>query len=242
MRQVNMRFALFCGAFMVVSLAAQSVAPPELVLTNARIYTVDATKPWAEAVAITGSRITAVGSAREIAALAGPRTRTIDLKGAFVSPGFNDAHVHIDSTGGLLVGVNLLTVHEAKAFTEAVKGAASRLPPGSWITRGDWGAYEQWNAGSAGTAPAAAGVNASGPFTPSRDLVDAVTPHHPVFVQRFDRSMDPANSLHSSSPGSPRPHPIRPMARSSRMPMDGCRASSRDRLPTSSARYSAGAV
>lgn len=93
----------------------------------------------------------AVGSASEIASLAGPVTRTIDLKGAFVSPGFNDAHVHIDSTGSLLVGVNLLEVHEPGAFTEAVTGAASRLPPGSWITRGDWGAYEQWNAGSAGT-------------------------------------------------------------------------------------------
>jgi predicted amidohydrolase YtcJ len=48
------------------------------------------------------------------------------LQGAFVAPGFNDAHVHIDSTGGLLVGVNLLEVHEPKAFTEAIKGAATR--------------------------------------------------------------------------------------------------------------------
>jgi predicted amidohydrolase YtcJ len=146
-------------------------------------------------VAIRGDRIVAVGTTAEITRLSGENARTIDLKGAFVSPGFNDAHVHIDSTGSLLVGVNLLEVHEAKAFTEAVRGAASRLPVGSWITRGDWGAYEQWGAGSAGAGEARAGVTAAGPFTPSRDLIDAVTPNHPVFVQRFDRSMYLANSL-----------------------------------------------
>ena len=188
-----MRIALIPSVFLAVSLAAQGDRPAELILTNARIYTLDAAKPWAEAVAIDGSRIVAVGSAAEIARRAGPATRTIDLKGAFVSPGFNDAHVHIDSTGGLLVGVNLLEVHEATAFAEAVKGAASRLPTGSWITRGDWGAYEQWNAGSAGASAGARGPG--GPFTPSRDLVDAVTPNHPVFVQRFDRSMYLANSF-----------------------------------------------
>ena len=190
-----MRIAHIFSAFLAIGVAAQANRAPELILTNARIYTLDPSQPWAEAIAIDGARIVAVGSAAEIAGRAGPTTRTLDLKGAFVSPGFNDAHVHIDSTGGLLVGVNLLTVHEARAFTEAVKGAASRLPPGSWITRGDWGAYEQWNAGSAGTNAGAAGAQTSGPFTPSRDLVDAVTPNHPVFVQRFDRSMYLANSL-----------------------------------------------
>lgn len=173
------------------------VAHADLVLTNGRIYTVDPARPWAEAVAVRGSRIVAVGSSTEIAALAGPQTRRIDLQGAFVSPGFNDAHVHIDSTGSLLVGVNLLEVHEAKAFTAAVQGAASRLPQGAWITRGDWGAYEQWTTGSSGTNAegAVAGARGAGPFTPSRDLIDPVTPAHPVLVQRFDRSMFLANSL-----------------------------------------------
>lgn len=176
-----------------VGLIVQAQGPADLLLLNGRIYTVDTARPWAEAVAIRGDRIAAVGSTAEVKALAGPQTRTIDLRGAFVAPGFNDAHVHIDSTGALLVGVNLLEVHEAKAFTEAVRGAASRLPAGSWITRGDWGAYEQWGAGSAGAAGGRAGAGA--PFTPSRDLIDAITGDHPVFVQRFDRSMYLANSL-----------------------------------------------
>lgn len=173
------------------TIAAQTPPPADLVLVNGRIYTVDAQRPWAEAVAVSSGRITAVGTSGAIAALAGPKTRTIDLKGAFVTPGFNDAHVHIDSTGSLLVGVNLLEVHDAKGFAEAVRGAAARLPRGSWITRGDWGAYEQWSAGSAGGGAGAAAA----PFTPDRVLVDGFTPEHPVFVQRFDRSMYLANSL-----------------------------------------------
>jgi predicted amidohydrolase YtcJ len=180
--------------------AAQRPADPDLVLVNGRVYTVDGQRPWAEAVAVSGDRIAAVGTTAEIKALAGNGTKIIDLQRAFVSPGFNDAHVHIDSTGALLVGVNLLEVHEARAFTEAIRGAASRLPKGSWITRGDWGAYEQWNAGSAGatpgdTDPKGKPAAAPAPFTPSLALVDPVTPSHPVFVQRFDRSMYLANSL-----------------------------------------------
>jgi predicted amidohydrolase YtcJ len=129
-------------------------APPDLILAGGTVYTLDEARPWAEAVAITGDRITAVGPDAEIRALAGPATRVIDLAGAFALPGFNDGHVHIDSTGALLTGVNLLDVHDADGFTERIQAATTRLPAGSWITRGDWGAYEQWEAGSAGAGGA----------------------------------------------------------------------------------------
>ena len=186
-----------------VGTAQEREPAADLVLLNGRVYTVDTGRPWAEAVAIRGSRIVAVGTTAEVRGYAGSGTRTIDLKGAFVSPGFNDAHVHIDGTGALLVGVNLLDVHEPQLFTTRVREAAARLPKGSWITRGDWGAYEQWRAGSSGEgakrqSEGAVGKGegaAAGPFTPSRDLVDAVTPDHPVFVNRFDRSMFLANSV-----------------------------------------------
>jgi hypothetical protein len=178
-----------------LSLAAAAVAaqPADLVLVNGRVFTLDANRPRAESLAIEGERIVAVGSSAEMRKRAGPGTRIIDLKGAFVSPGFNDAHVHVDATGALLVGVNLLDVHGEQPFIERVRGAASRLPRGSWILRGDWGAYEQWSAGSAGATPGAGA--AAGPFTPDRRLIDAVSPDHPVFVNRFDRSMFLANSL-----------------------------------------------
>jgi predicted amidohydrolase YtcJ len=168
--------------------------PADLVLVNGNVYTIDDSRPTAEAVAIRGAHIVAVGSNAEARALAGSDTRVIDLAGAFVSPGFNDGHVHVESTGALIVGVNLLDVHEPVAFAERVEGAAGRLPAGSWITRGDWGAYEQWEAGSTGREGAGEGEDA-GPFTPHRDLIDDVTPDHPVLINRFDRSMFLANSV-----------------------------------------------
>jgi hypothetical protein len=174
---------------------AQRAAPPaaDLLLVNGRIYTLDPARPWAEAIAVSGSRIAAVGANADVRRAAAAGAREVDLEGAFALPGFNDAHVHIDSTGGLLVGVNLLDVHEPAAFTTRIREAAGRLPRGSWITRGDWGAYEQWNVGSAGSK--GSGGSKGSPFTPSRDLIDPVTPDHPVFVNRFDRSLFLANSL-----------------------------------------------
>jgi len=165
----------------------------DLLLVNGRIYTLDADQPWVEAVAIDGEWIVAVGTNAAIRRLGGPHTRTIDLGGAFALPGFNDAHVHVQSTGALLTGVNLLDVHEPHAFAERVGAAARRLPSGSWIVRGDWGAYEQWSAGSAGHEAAA--TMRAGPFTPDRRLIDSVTPEHPVLVSRFDRSAYLANSV-----------------------------------------------
>ena len=172
---------------------AFDAARADTIFTNARIYTVDTAAPWAQAIAIKGETILAVGSTAAVAATAGPDTRLIDLQGAFVTAGFNDAHVHIDSTGMLITGVNLLDVHEPVAFRSRIEAATGRLPAGSWIVRGSWGAYEQWQQSSAGDN--AASRNLKGPFTPDRALIDDVTPHHPVLVSRFNRSMYLANAL-----------------------------------------------
>ncbi len=173
-----------------VPAAAQGVA--DLALINGRVYTLDEGRPWAEAVAIRGEAILAVGSSAEIRKVIGPTTKVLDLGGAFVTPGFNDAHVHIEATGRLLTGVNLLDVHEPEPFVERIRAATGRLPKGSWILGGDWGAYEQWQAGSAGTGGGASG---RAPFLPDRALIDPVTPDHPVLVNRFDRSVFLANTL-----------------------------------------------
>ena len=165
--------------------------PADLVLLNGRIYTLDEARPWAEALAVRRGRIAAVGSTAEIKSLAGPQTTIVDLAGAFATAGFNDAHVHIESTGALLTGANLLDVHEPKAFRQRIAEAAKRLPAGSWIQRGDWGAYERWNQGSAGSAGS---TTSRGPFMPDRQLIDDVTPNHPVLVNRFDSSVFLANS------------------------------------------------
>jgi predicted amidohydrolase YtcJ len=184
--------AVIAGVAAATGCSASDAA--DLILVNGQVYTLDDQHPWAEALAVRGERIIAVGSNSEIGRLEGSETETIDLEGAFTLPGFNDSHVHISSTGALLVGVNLLDVHEPQAFTQRIAQAAGRLPDGGWITRGDWGAYEQWAAGSSGQEEGGQEAE-SGPFTPNRGMVDDVTPNHPVLVSRFDRSMYLANSL-----------------------------------------------
>ncbi|MDH3732806.1 MAG: amidohydrolase [Gemmatimonadota bacterium] len=186
--------ALFLSAVVAACGRATPDNPADLILLNGNVHTMDEARPTAEAIAIRGEHIVAVGSNGDATALQGTDTRVIDLGGAFVSPGFNDGHVHVEGTGALIVGVNLLDVHEPVAFAERIEGAAGRLPERSWITRGDWGAYEQWEAGSTGREGDASG-QAEGPFTPHRDLIDATTSNHPVLVNRFDRSMFLANSL-----------------------------------------------
>ncbi len=196
MRSISSGWAPALGLALLWSLGLPALGAQrdaDVILTNASIYTAERTRPWADALAITGNRILSVGDRRQVMRTRGPDTQVINLNGAFVVPGFNDAHVHVDSTGNLLTGVNLLDVHEPGAFVERVRAAAGRLPAGSWILRGDWGAYEQWGQGSAGTAAGQPGQQ--GPFTPHRDLIDPVTPDHPVLLSRFDRSMYLANSL-----------------------------------------------
>ena len=74
--------------------AARSAAP-DLVLLDGKVFTADSAHPWAQAVAVRGDRIVAVGTTREIARLAGPSTRRIALGGRTVVPGFDDAHAHV---------------------------------------------------------------------------------------------------------------------------------------------------
>jgi predicted amidohydrolase YtcJ len=187
-----MRWPSFAFALLTAAVGSGQ-EEADLILVNGRVYTLEESNPWAEAVAIAGERILKVGSNEDVRRLRKTGTREIDLAGAFASPGFNDAHVHVDGTGALLTGVNLLDVHTPDAFRERIRATAERLPKGSWITRGMWGAYEQWQAGSSGEA--GPGKTSSGPFTPDRSLIDAVSAGHPVLVSRFDRSMHLANSL-----------------------------------------------
>jgi predicted amidohydrolase YtcJ len=187
-----MRWPLFACALLSAAVGSGQ-QEADLILVNGRVYTLEDSRPWAEALAIGGDKILAVGSNEEARRFRSAGTREIDLAGAFVSPGFNDAHVHVDGTGALLTGVNLLDVHEPLVFRDRIRATAERLPKGSWITRGMWGAYEQWQAGSSGASPS--GTTASGPFTPDRSLIDAVSAGHAVLVSRFDRSMHLANTL-----------------------------------------------
>jgi len=160
------------------SLGSASAQPAaSLVLLNGKVWTVNEAQPRAEAVACLGGRIVAVGSNDEIRKWVGSATEVIDLGGKLVLPGFNDAHVHFFSGGENLASVQLRDAKSEDEFRRRIAEFAAKRPGGRWITGGDWD-HENWT-------PAR---------LPTRQLIDAVTVGHPVFVNRLDGHMALANS------------------------------------------------
>ena len=151
---------------------------PDLIIVNAAIRTMDEAHPQAEALAIKGNRIAALGSTTEIRALAGAGTRVIDAHQRSVLPGFNDAHVHWLSGGYSITNVDLRDATSPAELARRLGEHAKQLPKGSWILDGNWD-HENW----------------PGAPLPTKELIDAVTPDHPVFVSRLDGHMALANSL-----------------------------------------------
>ncbi len=115
----------------------------DLIIINATVHTMDAAQPAAQALAIIGNRIVAIGSTNEIKSLAGPSTRVIDAHGRFVLPGFNDSHVHFMSGGFQLSSVDLRDANTPQEFAERIRDFAAKIPKGRWITGGDWD-HERW--------------------------------------------------------------------------------------------------
>jgi predicted amidohydrolase YtcJ len=153
----------------------------DLIIVNANVHTMDSRRPTAEAVAVYGERIAAVGTSAEIRRMAGPRTRVVDARGALLLPGFNDAHVHFLSGGFQLSSVDLRDASTPQEFAERIRRFAEKLPKGRWVAGGDWD-HERWP-----------DVNGSAPL-PTKELIDSFTPDRPVFVNRLDGHMALANS------------------------------------------------
>ena len=181
MRGVSILFLTIAGLLMTMGFQSRSnnqQASPTLIILNASVHTMNAAQPTAQALALNGNRIVAVGSNDEIQRLAGESTRVIDARGQLVLPGFNDAHVHFMSGGFQLASVDLRNANTPQEFAERLRDFAAKLPKGRWITGGDWD-HERW--------PDAK--------LPTRELIDRYTPNTPVFVNRLDGHMALANSL-----------------------------------------------
>ena len=157
--------------------------PPDVVIAdvivvNANVHTVDPERPRAQAIGISGEFIIQVGSNGDVRKLAGRATRIIDAGGRLVVPGFNDAHVHLIMGAEELIGVDLRPSRDEDDLARRVERYAATRPAGEWITGGYWD-HEAW----------------PGRRLPTRDLLDRITPNHPVFVKRLDGHMAVANSL-----------------------------------------------
>jgi len=180
-----MRAGQTAASFLLAFLMLTSDAGPaaaqgpeaDLVILNANVRTMEAGRPSAEAVAVSGNRLVAVGTGAEVKKYVGPRTRVIDAGGALVLPGFNDSHTHFLSGGFQLSSVDLRSADTPQEFAERIRRFSEKLPGGRWITGGDWD-HERW----------------PGAPLPTKELIDSFTPDRPVFVNRLDGHMALANS------------------------------------------------
>ena len=157
--------------------SAYSKPAATLMITNAAIYTVDKQHPKAEAVAVIGDRIVAVGSSAEIDLWRGPETKVIDARGKLLLPGFNDAHLHFISGGAQLDQVNLTDAGSPQEFAGRIAAQVKKTLKGEWIVGGRWDETKWPN-----------------PELPTKEVVDPVTGNTPIFVERYDGHLSLANS------------------------------------------------
>jgi predicted amidohydrolase YtcJ len=148
----------------------------ETAYINGKIWTGDMAVPIASSFGVTGDRIVALGH-RDVKSLSDSHTRIIDLRGAFVTPGLIDSHVHFLMGAFGLTRVNLRDAATRTDLADRLARHAATLAPGEWILGGAWD-HELWG----GELPTAADINAA-------------TPNNPVAVARLDGHMYLANSL-----------------------------------------------
>jgi predicted amidohydrolase YtcJ len=166
-------------AFLIADFSRAQLKPSaDLIITNAKVWTVDASRPTTQAVAVLGDHIVAVGTNAEVEAWRGANSMVIDAGGKLLLPGFNDAHVHFVSGGMQLDNVQLKDATSAEEFRRLIGERARTTPKGEWILGGNWD-ETKWSPAN----------------IPAKELIDPLTPDTPVFVSRYDGHMGLANSM-----------------------------------------------
>jgi predicted amidohydrolase YtcJ len=155
---------------------ATAGGPAQLVVRNARIWTADRERPWADTLAVSDGRFTFVGPAAEAGAQTGPETRVIDAGGRLLVPGFNDAHVHLVSGALSLELVDLIEDQTVEAVQARIKAFAARSPDAPWVRGRGW-LYGSFPGG-----------------LPTKAQLDAVVPDRPAYMECYDGHSGWANS------------------------------------------------
>ncbi len=168
------------------NMLAQNAASPskaDVIFTHGNVYTgavgvgsLGSTKR-AEAIAVRGDRILAVGTRDEINKMKGPQTKVVDLGGHFVMPGFNDAHMHLASAGLEKLNVDMVGTKTLDEFRERLRVAVEAAGPGDWVVGEGWD-ETLWPVKT----------------PPTRWDLDEVSGNHPVFLGRVDGHIAVANT------------------------------------------------
>ena len=168
---INFLPAVFILFLNCTSATKDAADAADLVLNNAKIYTVNKNQPEAEALAVKSGKIVFIGSNSEAKKYIGDSTEVIDVKGQFVMPGFIEGHGHIHGLGLSLTNLNLMNVKNWDEIVAMVADAAKKAKPGDWIIGRGWH-QEKWN-----PAPA---KNYLG--YPYHEELDKVSPNNPVYL------------------------------------------------------------
>jgi hypothetical protein len=140
----------------------------DIAFVNGDVYTVDAARSWARGVAVTGGRISAVGTEDQIRDLVGPGTEVVDLGGGMLLPGFQDAHVHTVAGGVDMLQCDLHDLESAEEYLGAIETYVRAHPEEPWILGGGW-AMDAFPGGF-----------------PSKEPLDRLVPEKPVFLPNRD--------------------------------------------------------
>ena len=165
----RLALALVLTPLALVAPRIASSQSADLIVTNARIYTVDENRPVVDAMAIRGGRVVATGPQRGVMTLRGPNTQVLDLHGRTVIPGMIDAHVHLLNLGNSLRNVDLVGTNSYDEVVARVVARAKDTPAGTWIVgrgwdQNDWGDTR----------------------FPTHEALSRAVPNNPVVLTRID--------------------------------------------------------
>jgi predicted amidohydrolase YtcJ len=176
---------LTLSVLLLTGIAHAQNTPPDTIFVHGNILTGAHLRPSdssetpdrVTAIAIANGKIVAAGADTDLLKLKGPKTKVINLNGAFAMPGFNDAHTHIGEAGRQKLSVNLVGVHSLAEMQQRIRTYVATAQPNTWIQGGGWD-HTLWPDNK----------------LPSRTDLDQVTAGHPAIFRRVDGHMAVANS------------------------------------------------
>lgn len=192
--------AAACGEI----LSAPARPSADLIVLHAKVYTVNPQQPWAEAVAISGNKLVAVGSDNEIASYRGSNTKIIEAGGRVVLPGFTDSHIHFLEGSLSLDEPDLNHLDSPASIEQYLRKYAADHPGTGWVVGQGW-SYDAFGHAA----------------LPDKALLDRVFPDRPVYLESFDSHTGWVNSKALSLAGIKRDTPAPPGAKIAHDPKTG---------------------
>lgn len=162
---------------------SESLPQATLILKNGFVFTLNPVRKYVQALAIRDNRILAIGSDEEMMRYRGPETDVLDIRGRFVCPGFNDAHLHLASGAQAMSEMDLTGITSVRELQRRIVRRVRRLPPGGWALGRGWLVGRGWDQT----------LLPDGEW-PNRRVIDAVAPDVPIFLRRICGHVALANS------------------------------------------------